>query len=125
MSRESVLIAALCSLVQTSFDGKIYSLKIECGPMYPDVPPQVRFVNKINLTGVNSLNGSVSFQVSFQMRVQRFTPVISLQIESAVLSLALSLIIYIIADGERHNESEMESQKCLSGGAFHKCLILP
>lgn len=46
-------------LTKGAFDGKIYSLKIICGPDYPQKPPQVTFVNKINIPSVNQANGRV------------------------------------------------------------------
>lgn len=38
---------------------RIYSLKIHCGPDYPDKPPQLSFLSKINLPCVNQQNGKV------------------------------------------------------------------
>ena len=46
--------------LQCSFEGRIYSLRIECGKNYPDEPPTIRFITRINLTGVNA-SGEVSF----------------------------------------------------------------
>ncbi|KAA8909146.1 ubiquitin-conjugating enzyme/RWD-like protein [Sphaerosporella brunnea] len=43
----------------SAHENRIYSLKIYCGASYPDQPPSVHFISKINLPGVSQTNGKV------------------------------------------------------------------
>ncbi|KAI8906566.1 ubiquitin-conjugating enzyme/RWD-like protein [Powellomyces hirtus] len=43
----------------TVHENRIYSLKITCGPDYPDRPPTVSFLSKVNLPAVNQKTGKV------------------------------------------------------------------
>lgn len=43
---------------KSPYEGRLYTLRIECSENYPDEPPKARFITKINLTGVN-LDGTL------------------------------------------------------------------
>ncbi|KAF9552253.1 UBC-like protein [Agrocybe pediades] len=43
----------------TVHENRIYSLKITCGPNYPDERPDVQFISRVNLPFVNQTNGTV------------------------------------------------------------------
>jgi len=45
---------------QSVHENRIYSLKIHCGADYPDRPPEVTFISKVNLPCVDARNGRVS-----------------------------------------------------------------
>ena len=44
---------------QSVHENRIYSLKIHCGSDYPDVPPEVTFISKVNLPCVDPRSGKV------------------------------------------------------------------
>ena len=47
----------------TAFDGRLFELRISCGPDYPVVAPKVRFVSRVNLSFVNQSNGVVESEL--------------------------------------------------------------
>lgn len=51
---------------QTAHDSRIYCLKIYCGESYPQQPPVVRFVSRINMTCVNQSTGEVRASIAPQ-----------------------------------------------------------
>lgn len=44
---------------QTVHENRIYSLKIHCGHQYPDVPPTIQFISRVNLPFVSQSDGKV------------------------------------------------------------------
>ncbi|KAK7087434.1 ubiquitin-conjugating enzyme E2 variant 2-like [Littorina saxatilis] len=51
-----------CSIIgplRTTFEGRIYQLKVICGDNYPDDPPIARFKTRINLSCVNKDTGAI------------------------------------------------------------------
>ena len=44
---------------QTVHENRIYSLKIVCGGEYPDTPPVIQFISRVNLPFVSQANGTV------------------------------------------------------------------
>jgi len=49
---------------QSVHENRIYSLKIHCGPSYPDIPPEISFTSKINLPCVDPQNGKVHIAIN-------------------------------------------------------------
>ena len=45
--------------LQTVHENRIYSLKIVCDKDYPDKPPAIRFISKVNLPFVSQVDGKV------------------------------------------------------------------
>ena len=46
--------------MQSVHENRIYSLHIHCGENYPDMPPVVQFISRINLPCVDPRSGKVS-----------------------------------------------------------------
>jgi len=53
----------LCMIIgppKTSFENRMYQLKVHCGQDYPIKPPHVRFLSKIAMTCVDKETGEVN-----------------------------------------------------------------
>jgi ubiquitin-protein ligase len=55
----NLLIFSYIYILQTHFDGRLFELRIICGPEYPNKPPEVRFTSRINLSNVNQTTGAI------------------------------------------------------------------
>ena len=52
----------LPNLLQTVHENRIYSLKITCDGQYPDVPPTLTFISRVNLPFVDQAKGTVDLK---------------------------------------------------------------
>jgi len=56
---------------RTNFENRMYSLRIECGPAYPEEAPVVHFITRINMVGVSQTGLVNSRQVPALSRWNR------------------------------------------------------
>mmetsp|Transcript_10592 Transcript_10592/g.16050 ORF Transcript_10592/g.16050 Transcript_10592/m.16050 type:complete len:139 (+) Transcript_10592:67-483(+) len=64
------------------FDGQLYELRVTCGDDYPQRPPVVRFVTRINLTCVDQRTGMVTSELPAIANWNR-----SMSIESVLVAI--------------------------------------
>jgi len=72
----------------TPFDGRLYELRVTAGEEYPNKPPVVRFISRINLTNVNQSTGEVTREFPAIMQWNR-----NMTIESILVALKNSMTI--------------------------------
>ena len=53
---------------QTQYADRFYELRLHCPDNYPAVPPNVKFISKINMNCVDSKNGNVNLNKLSAMR---------------------------------------------------------
>ena len=59
MPNKTHVVLHLSTFLKTQHDGRFYQLRIFCPEKYPAVPPDVRFVSKINMSCVDSKTGAI------------------------------------------------------------------
>lgn len=73
-------------------ENRIYSLKITCGPSYPDVRPDVQFISRVNLPFVNQTNGIVDYNKLTVLSAWSRQS----SIETVLVEIRRSVILHII-----------------------------
>jgi len=56
---------------RTNFENRMYSLRIQCAENYPDEPPTISFLTRINMVGVTQAGLVNKRQISVLARWQR------------------------------------------------------
>jgi ubiquitin-protein ligase len=60
----TVLMLGIIQL-QSVHENRIYSLNIHCGPDYPDLPPTLQFISRVNIPCVDPHSGKVRLSLSW------------------------------------------------------------
>jgi ubiquitin-conjugating enzyme E2 variant len=47
----------------TCFENRIYTLILQCGPSYPQLPPEIRFLSKINANFVDATGSIITDKI--------------------------------------------------------------
>ena len=84
----------LPNLLQTVHENRIYSLKITCDEQYPDVPPTLTFISRVNLPFVDQAKGTVDLKkVASLSRWSRDYTLETILVEIRKYDLAMVVLI--------------------------------
>ena len=73
--------------VQSVHENRIYSLNIHCGADYPDNPPSIQFISRVNLPCVDQRTGKVYNMTSLNCQVEIVLRPLSRSIPPSCLAL--------------------------------------